>query len=347
MAVIRTPLWRDCFADLGTSVATPYRVRVNDLAGDIVHEGLCTPSPDGAVSVLLNDIAADYLANTVPVLGPAAFTALTFPLAFYVETYALGVWTPLADHWEFTGDWSYVDGYDPVTDGMAFPIDGMLSPSQYVLFTAMDVAAVTLTVAYTDGTTDTRTISLAVTADFDASFNRDFARSLRSSGSGTAAFRLADVLDPSKTVGYIDINGVPYVLEDGCARYALYYLNAFGGWDSLLVRGNSLRADALDRATERMDYDNRGTMNRGAKDYAVGITRGYTFHTLHMTDVQSERMHHLLESPDVYLHDLREDIIRPLLITGKDCEFKTFRANGGRLSQYTITAEVAQDFERR
>lgn len=348
MAVIRTPLWKDCFADLGTATATPYRVRVDDPAGDIVHAGLCTPGPDGSnCTVLLNDIAADYISHTLPTLDDVAFSALTFPLVFYVEIYTGGVWSTLSDSWEFTGDWSYVDGYDPTVDGMAFPVDGIISPLQYMLFTAMDVASVTLTVYYTDGSTDTQTISLAITPDFNADYNRDFARSLRATGSGTAAFRIASVLDASKTVDYIDINGVEFTLDDTCATYVLYYLNAFGGWDSLVVRGNTLRTDALDRLTEAMDYDNRGVQNRGRKDYAIGITRGYTFHTTYLTDDQAARMHHLLESPDVYLHDLSTDIIRPLVLTGKECTFKTFRTNGGRLSQFTITANVAQDFERR
>lgn len=350
MATITTPIWKDCYVTLATATSIPFRVRANSTLGDIIYTGLCSARPGETDCVVrINDIAADYLTHTVPTLGTAAFSALSFPVKFYIETWDGAQWNFLADDYAFVMDWSYDPGRSLTAgDILSAPIVPVLHPSQYVLLTAYDVAAITAVFGWSDGYTHTETISLVISADFNIDYNHDFARSLRSSGSGTAAFKLSDYLHNSQIADTVTVNGITFTVDKtSCARYVLYYLNAFGGWDSLLVRGNSLRADALDRATERMDYDNRGTMNRGAKDYAVGITRGYTFHTLHMTDVQSERMHHLLESPDVYLHDLREDIIRPLLITGKDCEFKTFRANGGRLSQYTITAEVAQDFERR
>lgn len=348
MAKVTTPIWRDIYVDLGVASAIPFRVRANSIAGDIIYQGRCNPLPGGGnCTVRINDIAADYLTHTVPTLGAAAFSALTFPMNFYVETYSGGLWSLLSDWYEVLMDWSFNPAYDVNVDGLSFPIDGALSPLQYVLFTAYDVADVTATFTYTDGTTDTQTISLSVTADFDASFNHDFARSLRASGSGTAAFRLADY-ENGKTIKSVNINGVDFdVLNDCDYRYVLYYLNQYGGWDSLLVRGISTRADALERSTVDYDYDNRGVMNRGRKDYAVDITRKYTLRTHLLTDAQAERMPNLLESTDVYLHDTLTGEIRPAVLTGNDVAFQSFRGNGGAFPQYTIEAEIAQEFERR
>lgn len=353
MAIITTPIWKDTFHTLATDGSSvPFRIYTGDKTGPAqgtpIYEGLCSPRPDGVSVIRLNDIAADYLTHTIPNLGDVAFTALSFPVYFYVFRYTNGAWSwdPSDDCYAFLLDWSYDTGHT-TADGMAFPIDGVISGNQYLLFTAFDVAAVTAVITYDDGTTDTETIQLAHGADFDDSFSRDFARSLQASGSGTAVFKPYSFNTPAKQVVAITVNGVEYDIVDPCDRYVLYYLNAYGGWDSLLVQGNTRRTDALTRSSFSRSYDNNGITSRGKKDYSIGIERGYTFHTHVMTDAQSERMHHLLESPDVYFHDLQEDIIRPLVLTGGDCVFQDYRSNGARMSQYEIAAKVAQTFERR
>lgn len=348
MGKVSSPLWRDIYVDLGVATAVPFRVRVNSIAGDIIYQGRCNPLPSGGnCTVRLNDIVADYFTHTLPTLGAAAFSALSFPLNFYVEIYSGGAWGFIADHYEVYQDWSYNPNFDIAVDGLSHPIDGHLSPAQYVLFTGWEVANITATFTYTDGTTDTQTISLTISADFDASFNHDFARSLRTYGSGTAAFRLSDY-ENGKTIKSVDINGVQFdVLNDCNYRYVLYYVNAFGGWDSLLVRGISQRSDSLERSSIDYDYDNRGVQNRGRRDYAIDITRKYTLRTAILDDAGAARMHHLLESTDVYLHDTVTGEVRPVVLTGNDVAFQSFRSNGRTFPQYTIEAEIAQEFERQ
>lgn len=353
MAII-TPIWRDAFHTLATDGSSvPFRIYTGDenqptQGGLPIYEGLCSPRPDGRAVIRLNDIAADYLTHTIPNLGDAAFTALTFPVYFYIFRYTNGAWSwdPSDDCYAFLLDWSYDPDYT-TADGLAFPVDGVISRNQYLLFTALNVPAISADLTYDDGTHDTVTIQLAHGADFDASFNRDFARSLQAAGSGTAVFRPSAYDTPAKRVVAISVNGVDYDVVDPCERYVLYYLNAYGGWDSLLVQGHTRRTDTLERSTLETAYDNNGITTRGIRDYAIGITRGYTFNTHILSDLQSERMHHLLESPDVYFHDLDTDTIRPLVLTGSDCVFQDYRSNGARMSQYEIAAKVAQAFERR
>ena len=261
----------------------------------------------------INDIAADYLTHTLPTLGTAAFGLLTFPVKFYVETWDGADWGFLTDDYAFIMDWSYVDG--PLRYMLSSPLTGVVSPSQFVLVTVYDSADVTAVFTYSDGTTETHVIDLSTSDDFNADFNHDFARSLRSAASGTAAFLVEDYL--------------------------------LGGWDGLLCTGIANRTDGIGRNTTEMAYDNRGEENRGKKDYALDITRRYTFRTGLLDDYAAEGMWHLLESTDVYVHDLQDGTIRPLVLTGSECAHLSFRNNGGRMPQYTIEAEVAQSFERR
>lgn len=347
MATITNPIWLDTYADLGQVSSIPFRIK--DPNGTVIYQGLSVLRPDETdCTARLNDIAADYLSHTIPGLATSAFTSLTFPVTFTVETYSGGSWSSLSDDYAFLYDWSYDPSYDVTLDGMAFPITGEVSPYQFVLFTAYNVASITATFNYADGTTATQTISLTISDDFNADFNSDFARSVRSAGSGTACFRVASYEKVGTTIESITINGVDYkVVRDCDHQYVLYYLNAHGGWDSLLVTGRSLRTDGLTRYTNEMSYDNSDTKNRGRKDYAIEVARNYAFNTQVMTDDESSLMWHLLESPDVYLHDLVDDVVRPVVLTDSNCTFKQYLPNGARLSQYTIGATIAQNFERR
>ena len=353
MAKIIAPIWKDTFATLATDgSAVPFRIYAGNetepTTGGPIYEGLCSPRPDGRAVIRLNDIAADYLVHTLPRLSDAAFTALTFPVYFYIFRYASGgwYWDQSDDCYGFLMDWSY-DPDRTTADRMSCPVDGGVSRNQYLLFTALNVPAISADLTFDDGTTQTVTIQLAHGADFDASFSRDFARSLQTAGSGTAVFMPSTYDSAARKVVAVTVNGEEYDVVDPCERYVLYYLNAFGGWDSLLVQGHTRRTDALERSTVETAYDNNGITNRGRRDYAIGIERCYAFNTHILTDAQSERMHHLLESPDVYFHDLETGLIRPLVLTGSDCVFQDFRSNGARMSQYEIAATVAQSFERR
>jgi hypothetical protein len=61
-----------------------------------------------------------------------------------------------------------------------------------------------------------------------------------------------------------------------------------------------------------------------------------------MTDDEASRMHHLLESTEVYLHNLEDDTIIPVNITNNSCEFKTFTNNGKKKFNYEIDVELAR-----
>lgn len=149
--------------------------------------------------------------------------------------------------------------------------------------------------------------------------------------------KVKTVVSPSIT----DVDG--YSLTDNCrTRYALYYSNRYGGWDSFLIEGKTIRTDRYQNYYTANNYDNN-TIQFGKKVYHNVITTVYELNTVWLNDKQSETLaFNLLSSNMVYLHDLKEDTIKPVLITNTETNYKTFRNQNNKLVNYTITVECSQ-----
>ena len=343
------PIWKDYFVTLGMRAVIPFRIRVQDQNGNIIYNGKSHIKPgETNNSIRINDICADYLTNALPALSQAEFSALSFPLNFVVETF-LEYWT-IAGQVQFMNDWSYDDSYNPATMGMSFPVNGRIDSRQWLVYTAYNASTITATLTFTDGTTSQVIIPVEISADFnydrfpdEGIFNTDFARSARAAGSGTAVFDLS----AWDNVASVTINGKTWEVVTDCREWVVYYVNAYGGWDSLLIEGNTIETDSLKRHTREMEYDNRSIQNRGTQNYVNEITKSYTLHTSWMSDAESLRMHHLLNSPEVYLFNINTGDMIPVVLNNTTTEFKTYKNNGGRLVNYTIDATLAQERIRR
>jgi hypothetical protein len=138
----------------------------------------------------------------------------------------------------------------------------------------------------------------------------------------------------------IDIN------EFGCSKYCLYYLNAYGGWDSFLINGNDKETDTITSYKYMKNADN--TKKQFAlNNYLNVISKKYSLKTDWLNDDEASRMYHLLESTEVWLHNLETDEITPVIITNKTCEYKTFKNNGRKKFYYTIDVEASQERIRK
>lgn len=127
-----------------------------------------------------------------------------------------------------------------------------------------------------------------------------------------------------------------------CGDGALYYLNRYGIWCSFLVEGNILRRDQYNRYSITRSYDNN-TINRGRTVYNNLITPTWELHTSYLKDEESRRLaFHLLSSNQVYFHDLKADIIYPVVINDAQAEYKTVKNQGKRMVSHTITVTAAQ-----
>lgn len=134
---------------------------------------------------------------------------------------------------------------------------------------------------------------------------------------------------------------VVFSVVDTCYEYCLYYCNAYGGWDSLLIKGNAVKKDKIGSNYYTKSFNNNTTEFEKNK-YLNTINTEYQLYTDWFTDDEQSRLHHLLESTEVYLHNLNTDKIEPVNITNTQCEYKTFTNNGKKKFYNTINVEVAQ-----
>ena len=337
------PIWKDAFVTLGTGDSILYRVILSDTS-EVIYSGKAYKRPgETNITARVNDICADYLVNVLPYLSQTEFTRITLPVTFLVQASSNGsTWTTKGTL-QFLNDWSYDYSYNAATMGMSFPINGHLDSRMPIVWTGLNVSSVTATIYFKDGTSAFATIPVEISTDFNADYNSDFSRSVRSAGSGTAVF----LQSAWRNVDRIVVGRSTFKVVTDCAKYALYYVNAFGGWDSFLIEGNTMEADSLKRYTREIVYDNRDIQNRGIHNYVNEVTKGFTFHTGWLLHDQGERMHHLINSTDVYLYDIASQEMIPVTIPMTSCEYRTFKNQGNRLVNYTIQVEVAQSRIRR
>lgn len=333
------PIWKDYYVSLGTGTSCEYRILV---AGAIIYSGKAWKKPgESSIRIRINDICADYLNHTLPNLSKEEFAELAYPIKFVVQKYASG-WTTAAEV-EFLNDWSYDYAYDVATQGMAFPVNGHVDARQWITYTGYNMSSLSATITYANGTTKQVTLPLSVANDFNNDFNTDFVRSVNSAGSGTAVFSLQSYPNAVK----VAINGVEYKVVSECSRYCLYYINAHGGWDSLLIEGNHSEADELQRYLRDVDYDNNDVQNRSKKNYINEITKKMILHTSWMSDESSMRMHHLMNSIDVYLYDILAGQMIPVVMNNMQTKYKTYKGEGLKLVNYEIDVTIAHDRIRR
>lgn len=343
------PIWKDRIVDLGTTDSKEFAIEVVGVGR--IYEGKAWKKPGADnIEVRVNDICADYLYNVIPQMAQSEFEDLSFPVTFktvvpviIVDNYGNETTSyVIRDEVNFLNDWSYDYSYDPSVDGMAFPINHKVDLNQWVVWTGFDVNQVVATIELVDGTTTQVTLDFSIPGDFNNDFNSDFLRMIMATATGTTMFKPSTWGD----VKSITINGIKYEVVN-CNRYVLYYANAHGGWDSLVVEGNHTEIDNLTRYTREVDYDNRTIQNRGRINFVNEITKSITLHTSWLKDDESARMHHLLNATNVYLYDIVTDEFIPVILGNTTTEYKTYRNNGNKLVNYTIDAVFANERIRR
>ena len=336
------PIWKDYYVNLGTAESVQFRILVGEV---VIYTGKAHKRP-GQTSILIriNDICADWLQHVFPTLAQKTFTGetpVTFIIQKRVEVPSPG-WQILKEV-QFDDNWSYDYDYDAATMGMSFPVNGRIDRRQWLVFTAYNASEITAHVKLKSGETYDVILPVAISDDFDSDFNMDFSQSVRSAQTGTAVFDLSKLGD----VDTVTIDDRTFKVVSECCKYALYYRNAYGGWDSLLIDGNHSEVDNLTRHTREVEYDNRDVSNRGTINYVNEVGKSFTLHTSWLSDDESSRMHLLLNSPCVYLGDIEKGVMIPVVLTDNTTEYKTYKTNGGKLVNYSINVAVAQERVRR
>lgn len=243
---------------------------------------------------------------------------------------------------DFYADWSYDPKRNPIPAIAAAPITGEVSPRQVLLVSFVQPA----------GPIPVNIDRLATRAPGDENYFFEIPATAGQAGVAWVGLASGYPGATQITVGSLKTTGVAtYRVVDDCRRYALYYLNAYGGWDSLLVQGAPKEANDYTRTSYKKDYtlsqDTGAYIPRGTVNFLNSYTKSFECTTGWLTDEQAARMSHLFGSVDVYLCDLYEDRFMPVVLTDNTFEYKTFRNQGAHLVNYTIKMQAAIGYTRQ
>lgn len=332
------PIWKDYYVTLGAANSYPFRIFWNN---NEVYQGKAyRDTTQDNCTIRINDICEWYMKDVIPTFINATFTNVG-DIPFIIQAQINGVWTQV-DEVLFYADWSYDYAYNPEVQGMSFPILKRVDLNQWITYSTLNESEVNASVVLRDGTVANVVIPIAISADFNSDFNNDFARSIAAATNGTAVFKLSQFGD----VRSITIGTLTYEVVESCHRYAIYYRNSYGGWDSLLIEGNNKITDTVERHLRGVNYDNREVSNRGIANYLNIIKRGISLKTGWLTTEESLRMPHLLNATQVYLYDFETSSMLPVVLTNSTTEHKTFKNIGRQMIAYTIDVELAIEMKR-
>lgn len=334
------PIWKDYYFNL--TETTDYEVYQGVPGASntkLIYSGrACLPPGETQMRVKINNIVAPYLSQN--------YKGLYAPYGVELNTNAAGVFTVMSastllaqvffyDDQSYTNDYQYGNTNTPA--GTTAPISYEVAAWQKVFISNYLVNDTSQQLAFSWYRADGR-VWKRLTQNPGRSYvtNHTIDEEEKS-----VALRIEVASDPSLFVEY-------RLAENVCPRYALYYFNAFGGADSLLLKGEVMKSDAVTRKAYDTTYNNALTRGvRGSVNYRNVMIRNWTFNTGWLEDWQAARMFHLLESTIVLLHDYLENKYIFLNLTNKTAEYKTYQNSGRKLINYTITAEETVKYERR
>lgn len=295
--------------------------------GGVFYTGRAvSPTGSANATVFYNRLCAGRLHIRVPDFLTVNTVGLVWGMAFTVQRSSDngGNWTNVVST-NFRPDWSYDNGFSGTL--LNRPINKHFHPKQSFFYSCLEGTEATVTAGYLKGATWTNTSYNPMT------------------GSRTAVYPLS--LVSATGILKVSFGTLLWDVPVPCAQGALYYVNAFGGWDTFAIEGNIRETDDTQRWTRRVDVNNSSLALRGEQNYVSEITRRWTLHTGGLTDDESSRMWHLLQSNNVWLHNFADDTVLPVILEDGSQDRKTYRNAGRQAVTYTITARLAQERIRR
>ena len=280
------------------------------VGGSIVYAGRVYSIPNRNVDFKVNDIARDFLSHEI------SFTAgASYPSNYY-KTFTVAIDGGNSYNYNFYNDWSYVNHSgvyisEPIAEDIPA---GALVPFSYFAEGGGSASI------YANG------VSIA---------------SVTVSNSQTRFMTTAQE-------GVVYTSGpVKYKGVSACRNnYVIYYINAYGGVDAFMPQHAKMRTDNITSYDMQQQY-HTGNSEFAQKRYLVDVQPTWQFNTGWLTDEQSSRMHHLIESPMVYLYDMAKSVYIPVVMTENSLQYKTWFNQGRKKVSYTFTLKESQTKQRR
>lgn len=322
MATIK-PIWEDTVYS-EPLVDTYFEYHIDDINNNVLYAGKSYKYPDENIGeVYINDITENFLANHISFnLGFEDMTDYCKDFKFITSSGRTTTYT-------FYNDWSYknTDAKTNKHQILNDPITKKIDSRQYFFLNVLNLGSTEVVTIKVNGVPQP---AIALSGTKAISLTRKFTAPCGSKIE-------IDTTDHTESLEYT------FDSKD----YCLYYVNAYGGWDSLLIDGNVKRTDQIVSSEQYIKKAKANSLDFGKTKYLNTIVPNWTLYTGYMSDEEASKMHHLLESTEVYLHNLNDDTITPVLITNTSCEFQTYSNNGKKLPAYTITVEASQEKYRK
>lgn len=321
LGFVSYPVWEDNIYQFDDVYGNSVNYELIDVGtGDVIYAGTANKMPDKVyVEVNFAKIVRNYLTTEFPYL---IYGAINYRNKDYSKKINVVVDGEIIATMLFYDSW----GYEalPVNFNLSQPIRKVVDRRQYFLWSMFSP-------------TTASTLSSYVLANSGRTYNRS------TFNVNNEQLVIVDrYLSDFNEFDQIRIGGKSLDLIDSCKEYCLYYKNAFNGWDSLLVGGNAVKTDKINSQYFTKNFNNK-TIEFGKTKYLNVITPSYKLYTDWFNDEEQGMLYHLLESTEVYLHNLITNKIEPVNITNSTCDYKTFTNNGKKKWYNTINVEVAQE----
>lgn len=302
------PIWKDYYVDFGQVSVVDYEIRLTD--GSVIFAGRSYPRPgESSLKVKINDICADYM-EQIRIRTSDGFESNDIAKEFRI----FNSYGTLIDTVTFVNDWSY--DYDRTDNGvLSDPITGLFDLRMPVMYSVSRA----------------QTIVVKTLQD---------QKLIQATGPGTLTLT-------SNVEGRLMVGGTEYQGVTSCYTHSLYYVNAYGGWDFLLLQGRSIETDSYARHEHNREYDNSNVSSRGSVNHLNEVRKSYVLHTGWLVGDQPKKMHHLIGSTQVYLFEIGSQRMIPVTITDTACKYKSYQSEGGKLVEYEINVKVAKEMIRR
>lgn len=324
------PIWKDTEASyVKVGDSQTFTISVD---GNIIYNGRLVKRPgDVTLITYINRLVKDYLSAKIDFVRRQTI----HPQDNYVREFTISPATSAGvSAYKFYCDYGYEEGgvADNTLSVISRPLSNVVDPRQIFFCTLADLS---------DNNSHSVRVQLRNQKRILLSALRNQVQTFTPPLSQSMVGDIIDVYD--NMAGEVLAS---YEVRNTCAEYALYYLNAHGGYDHLLINGTSKRSDNIKRTEITRVVDNT-TLKHGRSDVHTEITRTWHLNTGHLTDAQWAKTHHLLGSTHVFLHNLDSGEIVPVVIKANKADFNTYRNNGGKMSQLSIDVEESTKRERR
>lgn len=344
------PTWQDYFVKIATLLKSK-AFTIKD-GGTVIYSGTIYSKSGNNEDLYVNimPIVRDYMNSEYP--NPDMDYGSNWLTQKTYKTFEVKPESGTAVNVEVMWDWSYkihkgVGGRVDVKNRLRNdPVIMRFSPSQGLFISIVANNTANITLEYPDGTTAADTIALSGVGTQWIGENEE-------RWSNYVSVETLDWLTPDgRGLQHFDIVG-------DCFPVALDYVNAWGGWDSLLIEGAIKRTDDYRRDTYRSgigvaipsgaDINDIDFARRDKTEYLNTVTPRWELNTALLSDDEASRMHHLLGSPNVFIRDLMgvwPNNAYPVTIIDTACEYKR-NVGAGWGAQYTINVELSHERMRR